>query len=243
MLYFAMREKAFEADGPMGGASAAAREAASATWERFLHGSDEYRQARWKVIPGIPEGAWVVQNAFGNTPTLLANKLTHTWHVSTAPAIPAAPGPADGSAHFTGAAVEGSGQGGSSVEEGQRDTSPRYGAYVESDCDVASSTMARMLVDLLLANARDVVINLGFLVQAQEEDELPEQLLGAAQISRVHYERMPVADVGNVDRVEAVQEADTPTPEGDASWGGWFSGLVGSPAPDAAKPSPTPSSP
>lgn len=230
-MYFAMPENAWDADGPLRSETQAHRDAVQATWERFLHGDAAYRKARWKVIPGIPEGAWVVQNAFGNTPTLLANKLTHTWHSSTAPAIPdqAEPSKAAGGGLFHGAGGEGSTSTAADATAGTS-TAPAartaYGQYLEVDCDVRSSTMAKMLVDLLLAHATDVVINLGFLIEAQEEDELPEHLLGAAQIARVHATRMTVLEHGTC----MAPAGKAAAPAADGSWGSWLGFGAASPA-------------
>lgn len=224
LIYFAMAKDAFAEGGPV---PAKHRAAVQRTWERFLNGSDEYRNARWKVIPGIPEGAWAVQKAFGNTPTLLATKLTHTWHSSLGPAVPsggtAAAPPASHDVAFGGVGAEGSsGSSGGAGATGHVSGSANYGAYLEVDCDVASSTMASYLVNLLLANAKDVVVNLGFVVEAQEEDELPEHLLGTATIRRPHYDRMPAAAVGNLQHVDAAAAKAAA-----GSWGGWFGGWGG----------------
>jgi len=222
LIYFAMVEGAFSEHGPV---PAKDREAVQRTWERFLSGSDEYRNARWKVIPGIPEGAWAVQRAFGNTPTLLATKLTHTWHCSTAPAIPSKPSAASSKdAAFGGVGGEGSSSSSAAnaTAKGQVAAGAVFGSYLEVDCDVASSTMASYLVNLLLANAKDVVVNLGFVIEAQEEDELPEHLLGTATIKRPHYDRMPTLAVGNMQQTDAQAAA--------GSWGGWFGGWGGAAA-------------
>jgi hypothetical protein len=51
-------------------------------WTQFTaHGeaADAFRNDRWKVIPRIAEGSWVVSSAVGTKPALLAQKLTHTW--------------------------------------------------------------------------------------------------------------------------------------------------------------------
>ena len=55
---------------------------ASKLWTQFTaHGAeaDAFRNERWKVIPRVAEGSWVVQRAVGAKPALLAQKLTHTW--------------------------------------------------------------------------------------------------------------------------------------------------------------------
>jgi hypothetical protein len=50
-------------------------------WQRFTaEGAEEYRKSRWKVIPRIAEGAWLVSSTVGTKPALLGTKLEHTWH-------------------------------------------------------------------------------------------------------------------------------------------------------------------
>lgn len=58
---------------------------AAKLWAQFTaHGpeADAFRNDRWKVIPRIAEGSWVVQRAVGSKPALLAQKLTHTWIIN-----------------------------------------------------------------------------------------------------------------------------------------------------------------
>jgi hypothetical protein len=56
--------------------------AALALLRRFMsrEESDEYRNQRFKLIPGIVEGPWIVKRAVGNTPAIIGNKLTTTYH-------------------------------------------------------------------------------------------------------------------------------------------------------------------
>lgn len=116
-----------------------------ALWQRFLTGDDAYRNSRWKVIPAIAEGNWIVKKSVGTKPALLGTKLDHEW-------------------------IQG----------------PNY---LECDVDVASSSMASMLTGLLQQYARYLVIDLGFTLQGEEHDELPEQCLGTVRLSRLDLER------------------------------------------------------
>jgi Protein ENHANCED DISEASE RESISTANCE 2, C-terminal len=47
---------------------------------RFLAGdgpaADKMRNSKFKLIPSVAEGSWVIRQAVGNTPVLLGNKLT-----------------------------------------------------------------------------------------------------------------------------------------------------------------------
>lgn len=166
-------------------------------WKQFTtHGeaADAFRNERWKVIPRIAEGAWVVQKAVGTKPALLAQKLTHTWifcdETTTSPtAAGSTPGtvPAVTSSDAMCApGMEFRARGGSFV------THSGPGPYLEADCDVGSSSMAYWLVGLLQQYAKHVVIDLGFTIEPREEDTLPEVILGAVRLSRVELSRTPV---------------------------------------------------
>lgn len=52
-----------------------------ALWKRFLAGDDAYRNSRWKVIPSIAEGNWIVKKSVGTKPALLGTKIQHDWLV------------------------------------------------------------------------------------------------------------------------------------------------------------------
>ena len=135
-LYFAVEE----------GAPAKYPEFAK-VWQAFLAEGDEYRNARWKVIPAISEGAWLVQKAVGTKPALLATKLTHTWHQTE--------------------------------------------HYIEADCDVASSSMASTLVNMLQSYAKSLVIDLGFAIEPRDVSELPEHVLGSVQLCHIDLSAAP----------------------------------------------------
>jgi len=48
--------------------------------EEFIEGDDEYRNSRFKIIPGIPEGSYMVKMAVGNKPAILGTKLTTKYY-------------------------------------------------------------------------------------------------------------------------------------------------------------------
>lgn len=130
-------------------------------WRQFTaHGpeADEFRNERWKVIPRVAEGPWAVSYAVGTKPALLAQKLTHTWVVCDGVADPVRPKPVGGVESVgnqdatcgSGAALGYRARGGSFY------SNAGPGPYLEADCDVASSSMAFMLVSLLQSSARYV---------------------------------------------------------------------------------------
>lgn len=145
-------------------------------WERFSArgpDADAFRNERWKVIPRVAEGSWIVSTAVGTKPALLAQKLTHTWIV------------VDGATGGPAAAAAGAGSGTPALKSS-------LGPYIESDCDVASSTVAQMLVGLLQQYAKHLVIDLGFAIEPRDEEECPEVVLGAVRLNRIDVGKPPL---------------------------------------------------
>jgi len=50
------------------------------TLERFLDGNDNYRHERFKMIPRVVEGNWVVRKGVGTTPAILGTKLHQSYY-------------------------------------------------------------------------------------------------------------------------------------------------------------------
>jgi hypothetical protein len=126
-------------------------------WEQFTaHGpaANAFRDERWKVIPRVAEGSWIVSNAVGTKPALLATKLTHTWILcdGTSAAQAAAEEAADAAA--VPAADAGCSTAPGRARGGSLSAPSGPGPYLEADCDVASSNMAFVLVSLLQSYAR-----------------------------------------------------------------------------------------
>lgn len=56
-------------------------------------------------------------------------------------------------------------------------------SYLEIDYNIASSTVAASLLKLLLGFSRDLIIDLGFVIEAQSSLELPERMLGCVRLN------------------------------------------------------------
>jgi len=120
------------------------RRKAMALLEKFMSDevTDEWRNNRFKLIPQIVEGPWLVRKATpSNIPALIGNKLTTTYH--------------------------------------------RGANYIEVDVDITSSSAANAIWGLISKTLSSLVIDLAFLIQGNNIDELPEALFGAIRISRV----------------------------------------------------------
>lgn len=73
--------------------------------------------------------------------------------------------------------------------------------YLEIDVDIGSSDVASTIVHLALGFVTEVKVDMGFVVEAQSNEELPERLVGAVRISHMqmrsaHYVETAVGDDG-----------------------------------------------
>jgi len=121
-----------------------ARKRGFALLEKFSNGDvdDEWRNNRFKLIPQIVEGPWLVKKVTpSNVPALIGNKLTTTY--------------------FKG---------------------PNY---IEIDVDITSSYTANSIWSVIHKTLASLVIDLAFVIQANEIPELPETVFGTVRISRV----------------------------------------------------------
>ncbi|KMZ72749.1 hypothetical protein ZOSMA_15G00870 [Zostera marina] len=57
--------------------------------------------------------------------------------------------------------------------------------YLEIDVDIGSSAIANAILHLALGYVTAVTIDMGFVVEAQEDDELPEKLFGAVRVAQM----------------------------------------------------------
>lgn len=57
--------------------------------------------------------------------------------------------------------------------------------YFEIDVDIGSSAIAKAILHLALGYATTVTIDMGFLVESQTEEELPEKLIGAVRVCQM----------------------------------------------------------
>ncbi|KAJ4778086.1 Protein ENHANCED DISEASE RESISTANCE 2 [Rhynchospora pubera] len=47
--------------------------------QRFVDGDDEFRNSRFKIIPSVPKGSWIVRQSVGSNPCLLGKALDITY--------------------------------------------------------------------------------------------------------------------------------------------------------------------
>lgn len=72
--------------------------------------------------------------------------------------------------------------------------------YLEIDVDIGSSALASAILHLALGYVNSVTVDMGFLVESQAEEELPERLLGAVRVSQMQ--------MGSAARLDVVAAED-----------------------------------
>ena len=111
---------------------------------RFIVGDDKYRDQRFKIVPVVVEGPWVVKSVVGGKPAILCKKVPTKWIYQP--------------------------------QEGEK------AMYLEADLDIVSSSAARGILSVVRSYTSSLTIDLGYTIEAQEEDELPECMLVGTRI-------------------------------------------------------------
>ena len=57
--------------------------------------------------------------------------------------------------------------------------------WFEIDIDVSKAGKAKFITSLALPIARNIVVDLGFLIEGQDPSELPEQIMGAIRFNKM----------------------------------------------------------
>ncbi|CAN1172277.1 Protein ENHANCED DISEASE RESISTANCE 2 [Linum perenne] len=108
---------------------------------KFVDGTDMFRDSRFKLIPSIIEGYWMVKRAVGSKACLLGKAVTCKYL--------------------------------------------RQDNFLEIDVDIGSSSVARSIIGLVLGYVTSLVVDLAILIEAKEEAELPEFVLGTVRLNRL----------------------------------------------------------
>ncbi|CAJ1972383.1 unnamed protein product [Sphenostylis stenocarpa] len=73
--------------------------------------------------------------------------------------------------------------------------------YLEVDVDIGSSAIANAILHLALGYVTAVTIDMGFVVEAQTEEELPERLIGAVRVCQMEMASATVVEALHVAHV------------------------------------------
>lgn len=106
---------------------------------RFIDGNDMFRDSRFKLIPSIIKGYWMVKRAVGTRACILGKAVTCRYL--------------------------------------------RQDNFLEIDVDIGSSSVARGVIGIVLGYVTSIVVDLAILLEANEESELPEYLLGTVRLN------------------------------------------------------------
>lgn len=77
--------------------------------------------------------------------------------------------------------------------------------YLEIDVDIASSAIATAILHLALGYVTNVTIDMGFVVEAQAEEELPERLIGAVRVCQIEMSSARVVETVHAPPLVRVQ--------------------------------------
>lgn len=80
--------------------------------------------------------------------------------------------------------------------------------YLEIDVDIGSSALASAICHLALGYTSCVTVDMGFLVESQAEEELPEKILGAVRIAQM--------EMGSAARVDSLVADERERASGEA---------------------------
>ncbi|KAL3629634.1 hypothetical protein CASFOL_026856 [Castilleja foliolosa] len=111
---------------------------------KFIDGSDMFRDSRFKLIPSIVEGYWMVKRAVGSKACLLGKAVTCKYL--------------------------------------------RQDNFLEIDVDIGSSSVARGVISLVLGYVTSLVVDLAIVIEARDEAELPEYVLGTVRLNRIQLD-------------------------------------------------------
>nr|XP_043628111.1 protein ENHANCED DISEASE RESISTANCE 2-like [Erigeron canadensis] len=121
---------------------------------RFVHGDDNFRNQRFKMVNRIVKGPWIVKATVGNYSACLLGKALNCHYYK---------GP----------------------------------NYLEIDVDIGSSKIATAILHLALGCVTAVTIDMGFVIEAQEDADLPERLFGAVRICQMEMSSATFVETTN----------------------------------------------
>ena len=154
-------------------------------WTKFLHGDQQYRDARLKLLPVVAEGPWIVKAAVGpgKSPALLGKVIPLQYffrHPSTTTA--------------TNSSNDSNNGDGASQEQQQQ----QRGVY-EVDVIITASSIAKGILSVVKGHTKSVSLAFAFIIEAAEQEELPETVLCSCQVHSLYLEHCPILPPYNLD--------------------------------------------
>lgn len=154
---------------------------------KFIERSDaKFRNARFKLIPAVAKGPWVVQKSVGTTPLIVGGALKVSKGVACCRSHHAPSAAAPLSCVHTASVYSQQDQIVFTVGLGSEQIDFHQGErWFEVDVDIGSSAVANSVVRFVLGYARYIVVDMAYLIQGNSEEELPEQLIGALRVAHL----------------------------------------------------------
>jgi hypothetical protein len=143
---------------------------------RFLMSSDVDIAASLKLIPVATEGPWLVRNLVTGTPVIIGNRVK--TRVFRGAGETATQPHQSQTTHTT--------------QTSTRTTQPRA-PYLELDLDIGESIKprAKTIVSMCRTHMTSLNCNIGFVVQSETSDELPEQMMAGLSLNRIDPHNAP----------------------------------------------------
>ena len=128
---------------------------------KWLLGDKVYKNNRFKLIPYVAEGPWVVRNMVTGKPALIGKKLPVVYRYTPPEPHPLKP---------------------SEIRHG----------FLVVDLDIGnSSATAKRIVSVCRRYMSALTVDIGFVIEGQSPQELPEQMLGSVRIHQMDPLKSP----------------------------------------------------
>jgi hypothetical protein len=146
-----------------------------------------FRNERFKLIPRLSEGPWILKQTVPQKPALLGQKLQQRYYrgggtntgTSTAGSVPAAGGTAGGGEDGVVSEDE-------SEEPGQRGFEGCRYPYLEVSVDIGSSVIADTIVRQCTAVTKELTTDMAITQEGCCAAELPERIIGTITMAKVN---------------------------------------------------------
>jgi Protein ENHANCED DISEASE RESISTANCE 2, C-terminal len=134
---------------------------------KWLQGDENYKNDRLKLISYVAEGPWVVRNMVTGRPALIGKKLPVTYSLDKGGKC------SRHHHHHHGGAAE-------------------RQPLLQCTLDIGSSSAtAKRIVSVCRRYMASLTVDIGFVIQAEEAHELPEQMMGSTRVHGVDPLKAP----------------------------------------------------
>jgi Protein ENHANCED DISEASE RESISTANCE 2, C-terminal len=148
---------------------------------KWLHGDEEYKNDRLKLISYVAEGPWVVRNMVTGRPALIGKKLPVTYSLDKG-----------GGSKSRGSSSSSSSSSSSTSRHQNGGTVVERQPLLQCTLDIGSSSAtAKRIVSVCRRYMASLTVDIGFVIQAEDACELPEQMMSATRVHGVDPIKAP----------------------------------------------------